>query len=93
MDAFSDLDSLVSSNRHCFEYRALSRHDAECKAERIMNYHPHTAHADAIVRPHCPRCGTQLMLTRIEPDAPGQEKRVFECPNCEHAENIVANVG
>lgn len=93
MDAFSDLDSLVSCHRHRIEYRALPRHDVEHKAAHMMNYHLRTAHADAIIRPHCPKCGTQLMLTRIEPNDPGQEKRTFECPNCEHAESIVANTG
>ncbi len=33
------------------------------------------------------------MLTRIEPNDPGQEKRTFECPNYEHVESIVANAG
>jgi hypothetical protein len=34
--------------------------------------------------PTCEKCGAKMWLARIEPDAPGHDKRTFECPNCEH---------
>jgi hypothetical protein len=33
--------------------------------------------------PACPKCGARMWLARIEPDAPGHDKRTFECPQCE----------
>jgi transcription elongation factor Elf1 len=30
-----------------------------------------------------------MLLSRIEPDKPDQDKRTFECPNCRHAESVV----
>jgi hypothetical protein len=32
-----------------------------------------------------------MMLTRIEPDAPGYDRRTFECPQCENSETVLAN--
>lgn len=37
--------------------------------------------------PTCPRCGASMWLTQIEPDVPGHDKRIFECPNCEYVAN------
>jgi hypothetical protein len=34
--------------------------------------------------PPCPKCGARMWLVQIEPDAPGHDKRIFECPHCEH---------
>jgi transposase-like protein len=34
-------------------------------------------------QPTCPQCGEKMWLARIEPDEPGHDKRVFECPGCE----------
>ncbi len=44
-----------------------------------------------IIRPPCSRCGTRMMLARIEPDAPGHDRRSFECSKCgnEHSEVVV----
>ena len=44
------------------------------------------------IRPGCPKCGTQMLLARIVPDSPGHELRTFECPMCEHSEDVVANI-
>jgi hypothetical protein len=46
-------------------------------------YKPATAYSDAITRPLCPKCGTKMMLSRIEPDSPGREQHTFECPACD----------
>jgi predicted RNA-binding Zn-ribbon protein involved in translation (DUF1610 family) len=46
-----------------------------------------------IVRPECPKCGTEMMLARIMPEAPGEERRTFECPMCEHSESALVPVG
>jgi hypothetical protein len=51
----------------------------------------HTNSSRAIVCPECPKCGTQMMLARIEPEAPGEDRRTFECPVCEHSESILVN--
>ena len=34
--------------------------------------------------PVCPKCGTGMWLSRIEPDEPDRDKRTFECPQCEN---------
>jgi len=52
-------------------------------------YQPATPETDAIMRPACPRCGTSMMLARIEPDSPGHDRRTFECPNCDHERTVV----
>jgi ribosomal protein S27AE len=49
------------------------------------------ANSNAMIRPPCPKCGTTMMLTRIEPDAPGYDRRTFECPQCENSETVLAN--
>jgi hypothetical protein len=46
-----------------------------------------------IVRPECPKCGTEMMLARIMPEGPGEERRTFECPMCEHSESALLPVG
>jgi hypothetical protein len=33
-----------------------------------------------IVRPACPTCTAQMYLARIEPEKPGYDLRIFECP-------------
>jgi hypothetical protein len=33
----------------------------------------------ANIHPPCPLCGSEMMLTRIEPEDPGYETRMFEC--------------
>ncbi len=42
-----------------------------------------------IERPPCIKCGTQMLLTRIEPDKPDHDRRTFECPECAYQESIV----
>jgi hypothetical protein len=37
-----------------------------------------------LYQPMCSKCGGTMWLARIEPDAPGHDKRVFECPQCEN---------
>jgi hypothetical protein len=34
--------------------------------------------------PPCPKCGSSMWLAQIEPDEPDHDKRIFECPQCEH---------
>ncbi len=40
-------------------------------------------------RPPCPFCGIPMWLARIEPDAPGCDRRTFECAQCDHEESVV----
>ena len=42
-----------------------------------------------IERPPCIKCGTQMLLTRIEPDKSDHDRRTFECPECAYEESIV----
>ena len=53
-------------------------------------YQPATPYSAAIIRPPRPRCGTQTLLSRIEPDAPHHDKRTFQCAMCgnEHSEVV-----
>ena len=37
-----------------------------------------------IARPKCFKCGAQMRLARIEPDAASYDKRTFECPECDN---------
>jgi len=38
-----------------------------------------------LARPQCPKCGTRMWMTRIEPDTLDHEQRIFECPRCDHS--------
>ncbi len=40
-------------------------------------------------RPPCPKCGTEMRLSLIEPELPDHDRRVFECPACSHEETMV----
>jgi hypothetical protein len=46
-----------------------------------------------IPMPPCPRCGGRMWLTRIEPDKPGYEQRVFSCTLCQHDDCRIAAIG
>jgi transposase-like protein len=50
----------------------------------VTIYQPVTAYSRSIKRPDCPRSGTRMMLSRIEPNKPDHDKRMFECPSCNH---------
>lgn len=43
-----------------------------------------------ITRPNCPDCGARMMLARIEPEGPGQDRRTFACEKCgvDHSEVV-----
>ena len=47
------------------------------------------ASSRAIIRPPCPKCGTTMMLARIEFDTSGYDRRMFECPTCDYWESAV----
>jgi Zn ribbon nucleic-acid-binding protein len=42
-----------------------------------------------IHRPLCPKCKTKTMLARITPGPSGFEVRTFECPACDHIDQVV----
>ena len=44
------------------------------------------------LRPPCSACGKPLILTRIEPDAPGHDLRIYYCAACGSNQAIVAQV-
>jgi hypothetical protein len=43
----------------------------------------------AIERPRCSICQTRMMLERVSPGSIGFERRLFECPKCDHVETSV----
>jgi hypothetical protein len=55
-------------------------------------YQPPTASSNSIVSPPCPKCGANMLLTRIEPDAPGYDRRTFECSACTHSMTMAIKV-
>lgn len=40
---------------------------------------------DDLLGPPCPKCGIAMMLTRIEPEKPGEEQWTYECALCEES--------
>lgn len=46
----------------------------------------------ATKRPPCPKCGTMMMLARIEAHGPEYRKRTFECPSCNHSESALVKL-
>jgi hypothetical protein len=45
-------------------------------------YRPVSVHSNSINRPHCPKCGTAMLLFGIEAEKPGFELLSFDCPKC-----------
>jgi hypothetical protein len=56
----------------------------------MTRYFPATAYSASIGRPLRAKCGTAMMLARIEPDVADYDLRTFECPKCEHSQSLVA---
>jgi transposase-like protein len=46
-----------------------------------------------IQRPTCPRCRAHMMLARIMPHSVGFDLRMFECPKCEHVQEVIVETG
>jgi len=44
------------------------------------------------LRPPCSKCGRPLILTRIEPEEPGFDLRVYYCAFCRSNETVIAAV-
>jgi hypothetical protein len=44
------------------------------------------------LRPPCSGCGKPLILTRIEPQEPGFDLRIYYCANCGSNDTILASV-
>jgi hypothetical protein len=47
------------------------------------------AASDSMDRPRCADCAGPMTLSRIEPEKPGHDTRIFECPRCGHSESVV----
>jgi len=41
--------------------------------------------------PQCP-CGAVMWLDHIERVTPDHDKRIFECPRCQHVEAVVVRI-
>jgi transposase-like protein len=39
-------------------------------------------------RPLCPRCRAPMWTLRVEPEKTAEDDRMFQCPRCEHSQNI-----
>jgi rubredoxin len=39
------------------------------------------------LRLSCPKCSSQMALTRSEPGKPGFDNLTFECPKCGHTDS------
>jgi predicted RNA-binding Zn-ribbon protein involved in translation (DUF1610 family) len=39
------------------------------------------------LRLNCPKCSTQMVLTRSEPEKPGFDRLTFDCPRCGHTDS------
>jgi hypothetical protein len=44
------------------------------------------------LRPPCSSCSKLLLLTRIEPQEPGFDLRVYFCASCESSETVIAPI-
>jgi ssDNA-binding Zn-finger/Zn-ribbon topoisomerase 1 len=51
--------------------------------------HPTLQAKDPIARRPCPKCGKDMMISRIMPDRPGYELRTYECAGCGHDELVL----
>jgi predicted RNA-binding Zn-ribbon protein involved in translation (DUF1610 family) len=49
------------------------------------------ASSRAVARPPCPKCGTTMVLARVDPHTTGYDIRTFECPDCDHSEGAVVH--
>jgi len=45
--------------------------------------------SELVANPICPKCSVHMMLTRVDPDEPGYDKRTFECQVCNREQSIV----
>jgi DNA-directed RNA polymerase subunit M/transcription elongation factor TFIIS len=55
----------------------------------MTNTQPTARATDLSNWPPCSKCGTMMVLARIEPYTTGHDTRTFECPNCDHSEDAV----
>ena len=55
----------------------------------MQNTTPSPSFLASIPRPHCLKCETLMLLTRIEPDQPDHDRRIFECTDCGHIDVVV----
>ena len=44
------------------------------------------------LRPPCSKCGRPVILTRIEPENPGFDRRIYYCAHCAETETIISIV-
>ena len=44
---------------------------------------------NVIARPVCEGCGARMWLSRIEPDKPDHDRRIFECAECNNEKIVV----
>jgi C4-type Zn-finger protein len=40
----------------------------------------------------CPKCGAEMALERLEPQAPGVELNTFLCSRCGHRETVLTKL-
>ena len=45
-----------------------------------------------LARSVCLKCGSEMALSRIEPENPGYEHHVFECTRCGHLQSRLVEI-
>ena len=55
-------------------------------------FHAVPVQSMALVGSPCLKCGSQMALSRIEPEKPGYEHHVFECSKCGHLQSQVVEI-
>lgn len=46
----------------------------------------------SILRPHCPSCQSEMVLSRVLPRRAALDLRTFECGKCGHVEKVIADI-
>jgi len=73
MEAFSHLEDLARYEKRLAERHTEAQHEIALRLQ-------------AEERPRCSRCQARMMLERVSPGPAGFERRLFECPRCDHVE-------
>lgn len=81
MEAFIQLEDPARHEKRLAERHADAQHEI---ALRLLAEDE---------RPRCSRCQARMMLERVSPGPKGFERRLFECPRCDHVETSLVALG
>ena len=74
MEAFIHPEDLARHKKRLAERHADAQHEIALRLQAENE------------RPRCSRCQARMMLERVSPGPTGFERRLFECPRCDHVE-------